>query len=115
MTRAVDELWTTVLRSPYVDAAALASAIEAAIDDESSLDYRTRLLVRDAVRALEMHWGAARCARWLAGSPVREKIERARDPDHFDKDPDEVGFPSLARRVVDATKPEEVLEFFTEL
>ena len=113
MSQAVDELWTVAINTPYVDAAALASAIEAAAENPAeSLDYRTRLLIRDGLHALEGHWGRDRFSRWLSQSPVRDNIERARDPEYFDKDPQEIGFPSLSRRVVDVTKPETVLEFF---
>src|SRR5439155_6187327 len=70
------------------------------------------LLIRDGLHALEGHWGRDRFNRWLSGSSVRDNIERARDPEYFDKDPAEIGFPSLSRRVVDVTKPETVLEFF---
>ncbi len=99
-----------------VDADQLARAVEQASDaDPDALDYRTRLLIRDSVRALEAHWGRARLQVWLHASPRRLAIERACDPAFFDADPTEVGFPSLERRVVDAIQPETINRFFRDL
>src|SRR4051794_14122551 len=66
MTQAVDELWAVARQTPHVDAETLARAIEAAVDSEP-LDYRTRLLIRDGVRALEAKWGS-RFQSWLSSS-----------------------------------------------
>src|SRR2546430_17688156 len=115
MSQAVDELWSVAGTLPHVDAAALASAIESAVQSPEPLDYRTRLLIRDSLVALQIHWGPARFTRWLTGSSFREAMERASDPSKFDPDPDEIGFPSLTARIVDVTKPENLLEFFRTL
>ena len=116
MTRAVDELWTVSREKPQVDAHALAAAIEiAAAEPSDALDYRTRLLIRDGLHALESHWGKNRFARWLARSSARENIARACDPTYLDGNADEIGFPSLARRVVDAVQPEDVERFLRDL
>jgi hypothetical protein len=115
MSRAVDELWSIAQGPPYIDAAALAAAIESAAGSGEPLDYRTRLLIRDSLAALESHWGFERFHQWLTLSPVHGEIERARDPDYFDKDPEEIGFPSISHRVMDPTTPEAVLEFFRQL
>jgi hypothetical protein len=116
MTRAVDELWTVAREKPQVDANALAAAIEtAAAEPDDALDYRTRLLIRDGLRALESHWGKNRFARWLTASSARENIVRACDPTYLDGNPNEIGFPSLARRVVDAIQPEDVERFLRDL
>jgi hypothetical protein len=116
MTPAVNELWSVSRQKPHVDAAALAVAIEAAAaDGPDALDYRTRLLIRDGLRALESHWGNGRFVRWLARSPARQSIARACDPAYLDDDPAEIGFPSLARRVVDAIQPEDVKRFLRDL
>ena len=117
MNRAVDDLWTVALDASFIDADVLSSAVEAAARDEASMDYRTRLLVRDSVRALELHWGAERFRSWIKGSPRRQQIEKicavARIESHRDRDAR--GFPTLTRRVVDAIKPETVLQFLREL
>ncbi|MEO6435781.1 MAG: DUF6036 family nucleotidyltransferase [Tepidisphaeraceae bacterium] len=115
MSHAIDQLWSVAGGTPHVDADALASAVEAAAQTGETLDYRTRLLIRDSVRALESHWGSDQFTNWLSRSPVRDRIEQSSDPNSFDHDPAEIGFPSLTRRVVDATKPEIILEFFRTL
>ena len=51
----------------------------------------------------------ARCS-WLLQCPYREQIKAIWSA-HYD----EVGFPSLRRRVVDTTRPEQVKQFFREL
>lgn len=112
MASFVDELWTVALTAPQVDAAALATAIEAAAGSTEPLDYRTRLLIRHALAALEKHWGADRFAHWLEQSRVAIEVEGERRSAPVARASSEVGFPSLARRVVDVTKPETVLEFF---
>ena len=114
MSQAVDDLWTVAGALPHVDADALAAAIEFAVQSSQPLDYRTRLLIRDSLVALQIHWGPVRFTRWLTGSVFREAIERASDPKNFDPDP-EIGFPSLTRRVVDVTKPQTLIEFFRTL
>jgi hypothetical protein len=115
MTRAVDELWSVAQGTPYIDANALAAAIESAAASEEPLDYRTRLLIRDSLSALQSQWGKNRFERWLFASSVHEKIERARDPRYFDSDPAEVGFPSLPYRVMEPTTPQVIAQFFREL
>lgn len=116
VSAAVNELWNVANRGAHVDAGALAGAIEAAIDGPvESLDYRTRLLIRDSTRALAMLWGQERLQTWLHASPRRRAIERACDPAFFDSGPAEVGFPSLERRVVDAIQPETINRFFRDL
>ena len=115
MSSGADQLWAVAHSGPQVDADSLARAVEAAAD-EQDLDYRTRLLVRDSLRALGAHWGSDRLRAWLAGSPRRSRIvEEICCPESFGPDPEEIGFPSLARRVVDTTKTETILEFFRTL
>lgn len=111
MSAAVDHLWSVVRLTPSVDATALARAVEEALGT-SPLDYRTQLLVRDAVTALEAYWGAERFRAWLRGVPNRERIEEAR---RTGDDLNEVGFPSLERRLMDAVTPETVEAFLREL
>lgn len=116
MISPADELWAVTRGGSFVDADALSRAVEKACDtDASSLDYRTRLLVRDSLRALTARWGDERLRLWLNSSPRRIEIERARDPAFFDPDPAEIGFPSLERRVVNAITPETINRFFRDL
>jgi hypothetical protein len=113
MSNAVEDLWSITHAGPYIDASKLARAVEHAATEP--LDYRSRLLIRDSLAALESHWGFERFHEWLTRSPVHTKIEQARDPDYFDKDPEEIGFPSLVHRVMDPTTPKAVQQFFREL
>ena len=115
MKQAVDELWSVATGVPYVDAQTLACAVESAAESSEPFDYRTRLLIRDSLSALEAHWGRTRFDRWFGLLPSRERIEEATRPETFDPDPNEIGFPSLKRRVMDATKIEDALAFFEQL
>lgn len=116
MTSGVHQLWAVTRDSSRVDASQLARAVEeASAAEPDTLDYRTRLLIRDSVLALETHWGRVRLQAWLHRSPERLAIERACDPASFDSEPAEVGFPSLERRIVDAIQPETINRFFREL
>src|SRR4051812_5372844 len=103
MSSGVDKLWAVTRDAPAVDADALADAVEAASQTDDSLDYRTRLLVRDSLRALESHWGPERFARWLAALPQSDHMKAALDSV---ASADDFGFPSLQRRIVDSTKPD---------
>ena len=108
MSGAVDELWAVIRAGPQVDADALARAVERAAASDS-LDFRTRLLVRDSVRALTSHWDEARLRSWLSDRPNVAAICADMNA------PDDEGFPSLPRRIVDATRPGAILNLIREL
>lgn len=74
------DIWSIVLDSPQIDAAELADSIEAAVL-AGSLDFRTRLLIRDALTALARCWGDTGLARWLSRSAARARIEAIRSED----------------------------------
>src|SRR5205823_2798345 len=78
-------------------------------------DFRTRLLIRDSVRAIETHWGAARTRAWLSKLPHGEQIRTICDVVTGEAEADEYGFPSLERRIVDATEPEKIHQFLRDL
>src|SRR5213592_1209736 len=103
------DLWTLVWGKPYIDAADLAQAV-AEQAQRPSLDFRTRLLVRDSVDALKAHWGTNRVYRWLYESPARERIESI-----CKESLGEAGFPSIKERLVDKTDPEAVRQLFRNL
>src|SRR6266702_1376291 len=95
------ELWDLVRWGPQVDPCDLARAVcEQA--GETPLDYRTRLLIRDSVAALKAFWGESRVAKWLDGASVGETIRAICAQEY-----EEVGFPSLRRRLRDKTQPEQ--------
>jgi hypothetical protein len=103
------DLWNLIRGRPQVDPQDLAEAVavEAAQD---VLDYRTRLLIRDSVAALKGYWGSQRLETWLTACPHRERIEAiCREP--FE----EIGFPTLADRLMDKTDPRTIQEFLREL
>jgi hypothetical protein len=103
------DLWGLVKYRPEVDPNDLAKAVqeEAA---HPALDYRTRLLIRDSVEALQAHWGAQRFAVWLARSPVRERLE-AIGQEPFEQP----GFPTLRERLMEKTDPEDIRSYLREL
>jgi hypothetical protein len=105
------DLWSLVRSRPQIDPHDLADAViqQAA---EEPLDYRTRLLIRDSVDALTGYWGKPRVEGWLAGCPLHDKIDSICH-DAFEKD--EIGFPSIKKRLMDKTDPETIEQYFREL
>ncbi len=104
------DLWEVVWGKPQVDPHALADAVGRAALGEPALDYRTRLLIRDSVRALQRRWGPEGLERWLRRLPARDAVERICREAFA-----EVGFPLLQEVLVDRTDPETVRQFFREL
>src|SRR5262245_26969706 len=109
MVSPTKSLWKLVKYRPQVDPNDLADAVQRQAG-EDGLDYRTRLLVRDSTEALRTYWGEDRFREWLCRSPVRARIESIRN-EVFERP----GFPSLARRLVEKTDPEEVRTYLREL
>jgi hypothetical protein len=92
-----------------IDADQLASALELSLSAEQP-DFRTRLLIRDAAGALKHFWGEQRFTSWRNGLASKDRLcTILREP--FDS----AGFPSLQSRLMNATRPETVLEFLREL
>jgi hypothetical protein len=106
----MEDIWTVVRLTPQIDPMTLARAVEVVLK-AGPMDYRTRLLVRDSVGALRGHWGEARFRPWIEGIGNRERLDEACRTG----DADEVGFPSLARRLMDAVTPEMISKFLREL
>src|SRR5204863_2685410 len=111
--RAIDDLWALTRSNPSIDAATLARSVEDAAAD--ARDFRTRLLIRDSVRAIRSHWGKALTDEWLEHSTRRAEIRIICDEINREADEDEHGFPSLMRRIVDATDPDTISQFFRAL
>src|SRR5438874_1630723 len=112
MNSAVTTLWRIVRKTPAIDAKSLARAVEAAAGEAD--DFRTRLLIRDSVRAIQSHWGEQQLQNWISGSPSGKRIQSICDVMSREA-PDEHGFPSLKRRIVDAIDPKDVLDFLRDL
>jgi hypothetical protein len=103
------ELWNLVWGKPEIDPGALATAIEVAVE-KPDLDYRTRILIRDGVAALEHHWGSQRTRQWLDRSKLHSRIEQIRQ---LIQDPP--GFPSLRERLMEPTLPETIRQYLRDL
>jgi Nucleotidyltransferase of unknown function (DUF6036) len=103
------DLWSLVRGRPQLDPHDLADAVvNQAAEDE--MDYRTRLLIRDSVDALKGYWGDKKVADWLAHAPYSEKI-RMICLGQFER----IGFPTIARRLMDKTDPETIRQFLEHL
>jgi hypothetical protein len=87
--------WALVWGQPVIDADRLAAAIEHDLLTTPDADFRTRLLIRDAVRALRSFWGKTRFARWLANSPAGATVGAI-----LAEDLGPTGFPAIRRRLV---------------
>src|SRR5437764_14594764 len=109
MTVVPENLWRLARSGQPIDATELAAALDDQAADPQP-DFRTRLLVRDSLDALARHWGRERLEAWLAASPVRGSLQAT-----WREDLGPAGFPTLERRIMDAVKPETVLQFFREL
>jgi hypothetical protein len=94
-----------------IDADSLARAIQREVSESAGeFDFRTRLLIRDSIDALNVHWGNEKTAAWLARSSHNAILRSIHNSDLG-----EAGFPSLIHRIMDTTKPETVLQFLREL
>lgn len=102
--------WHLVWGQPYIDADALAAAIESDLQRHPRPDYRTRLLLRDAAHAIRSFWGASKFQHWLAASPVRERLDAL-----LNEPFPETGFPSIRRRLVDSIGANQIKQIFTLL
>jgi hypothetical protein len=108
MVARIRDLWSLALDFPQVDPNDLAEAVRQQAGEEP-LDYRTRLLIRDSVDALTSYWGESRAARWLANTPTGPTIRAICRQEY-----EEIGFPSLRRRLMDKTRPETIRQFLEE-
>jgi hypothetical protein len=88
--------WRLVWGQPYIDSRTLAAAIEQDLAINAQPDFRTRLLVRDAAVALRSYWGSRRFERWLAASPVGQRIRAITE-----EDLGATGFHAIEKRLVD--------------
>jgi hypothetical protein len=103
------DLWRLVSGKPQIDPDDLAAAVEAQAGDPD-LDYRTKLLIRDSTAALGAYWGREKLQRWLARAPLRERIEAI-----CQESLERPGFPSIGRRLMKKTDPEDIRTLFREL
>ncbi|HEX3358841.1 MAG TPA: DUF6036 family nucleotidyltransferase [Tepidisphaeraceae bacterium] len=112
MVRPTIDLWKLVRAAPSIDANSLARAVEDAADNAA--DFRTQLLIRDSLLAIEKQWGQQRFHDWLTHSPSRTQILNIRQS-ISDEAAQEHGFPSLQRRIVDAIDPDDIVQYLRDL
>jgi hypothetical protein len=101
-------LWSVVRNAPTVDPLDLLTAVQGECD-RGDPDFRTRLLIRDSLRALTGYWGEQDLAARLSPKllEIRETVER--------DDLGDRGFPTLARRLMDRTTADDLLALFRDL
>jgi hypothetical protein len=87
--------WELIWGQPYVDADRLSSAIEWELEHNPQPDFCTRLLIRDAVEALQSFWGRSKFAQWLKGTPPRKQVDAI-----MQEDLGEQGFHNIRSRLV---------------
>jgi hypothetical protein len=94
-----------------IDASAFAAAIELeASQPIESLDFRTRLLIRDGVAALRSYWGSPKMDQWLSHLACQESLRTI-----CDQDLGKPGFTKLVHRIMEATRRESVVQFLRDL
>ncbi|HEY9681567.1 MAG TPA: DUF6036 family nucleotidyltransferase [Oculatellaceae cyanobacterium] len=98
--------WELVRGQPYIDDGQLRSAIEGTVLNEGSLDFRTRLLIRDSVHALRSFQGRE-FDLWLAASPAKNKIEKI-----LSEKFDEPGYPTIRKRLVSRIPRSQIEQIF---
>ena len=102
------DLWTLIRGTPWIDPDSLLAAIERQCL-ESSHDFRTRLLLRDAASALQKRWGIA-CLDDRLSTVACAVLDRIRA-----EELGEPGFPTLEKRMAEATTSRTILQFLHEL
>jgi hypothetical protein len=110
MPAVAQDLWSLTWGRPHIDPRDLAAAVEQQAARSDQLDFRTRLLIRDSIRAIEKVWGKQRTRAWLDVSPQRDVIDSIL---HVDFGAD--GFRTLNDRVMTTVKPDDILEYLRTL
>jgi hypothetical protein len=103
------DLWSLATDAIQIDPEDLVAAIEQQVR-RGDLDYRSRLLIHDSLEALQTYWGAERLQSWLRRCALHLQIKAIWRASY-----EEVGFPSLRRRLMSATRPEQIKQFLREL
>lgn len=101
-----------MLHHPGINPDDLAAAIQRQIG-LGDLDFRTRLLIRDSIQALEQVWGGERLRRWIEQTPAYREILII-----MTQELGSAGFPFLIQQLkqfMDSTKSEAILQLLREL
>lgn len=104
------ELWRLAQDEQLIEPEKLMAAIERQCLQQTQHDYRTRLLIREAMHALHAACGPELLLEWVLASDARAQIEAIMKEEFK-----ESGFPSLPLRVMRATRPDTVRQFLREL
>ena len=103
------DLWTLIRERQWIDPQELSAALEDQVR-RGDLDYRSRLLIRDCLNALDQKWGRNQFRAWLHASEQRSALDQI-----CKSDLGPPGFTSLQHRVMEPTRPEHVLQFLRDL
>ena len=103
------DLWSIIRRGPTVDPTDLVAAVEAECRQPEN-DFRTKLLIRDSLRAVAAYWGEPVLQARL--SPLAGAMRAQFEADGLGEDR---GFPTLMRRIMDRTTPAALLRFLRDL
>lgn len=103
-----DNLWSLVKGKPQIDPQDLAAAVELQAA-EPDMDYRTRLLIRDSLSALQTYWGQPRWGDWLSHSSAQERLGGI-----LTEEFGESRF-TIGERLMNKTDPEALRQFLREL
>jgi hypothetical protein len=103
------DLWRLVLESSHIEPLQLASAIERQVAN-GDLDFRSRLLIRDALHALAARLGQHKMAEWFDASSMGHRFTAI-----LAEDLGPAGFPFLREQLMNVTKSETVMELLREL
>lgn len=109
MSLATRDLWDLIAGGSQVDPDGLASAITRQVESRD-LDFRTRLLIRDGLNALQEYWGRARTDALISSSTCAVDIRESRS-----EDLGEPGFPSLCKRVMKPHRPLTIERFLRDV
>jgi hypothetical protein len=109
MSLATNNLWKVTVPGQQVDPERLGAALSGLLDS-NDLDFRTKLLASDSLKALRANWGRDEFADWMSARPNREVLMQLMETDLGPP-----GFPSLEKRVMEPTRPEVVQQVLREL
>ena len=109
MSISAPNLWRLTFGKRWIDADAMAAALESQVS-LPALDFRTRLLIRDGLNALQCYWGNARFRSWLNSSPACAALSEV-----WTSELGSEGFHFLEERLVQTIEPETILDFLREL
>jgi hypothetical protein len=109
MVAQLPNLWSIALDWRHIDPEELMRALEAAATDQP-LDFRTRLLIRDSLTALQQIWGNDRLAKRMQKSVRQNELQAI-----CDEKLGPAGYSSLVHRIMEPTRTDTVLQFLREL